>query len=190
MLEQATFSVLFTIVFISWGLSEVGIGYWMRTKVDQTKDAGTLKLVLRIAYASVAVAVFLGLRDDDVLARASLPAYVGTACLVLGMALRFYAIATLRRFFTVNVTLREGHRLIRSGPYRWIRHPSYTGSLLSFYGFAIALENVWAAIVLTVPITYAFFVRMRVEEGVLREAFPAEYADYERQTRRLVPFIY
>jgi len=190
MLEQSTFTVLFSILYISWGLSEIAIGYWLRTKVDETKDAGTLKLVLRIAYASVVVAIIIGIRDDGVLARASTASYVGAGLLLFGMAIRFYAIATLRRFFTVNVTLREGHRLIRSGPYRWIRHPSYTGSLLSFYGFALALQNVWAAIILVVPITYAFFVRMRVEEGVLRAAFPTEYADYERQTRRLVPFIY
>ena len=190
MLEQRTFTIIFSIVYLSWGLSEIAIGYWLRTKVDAAKDAGTLKLVLRIAYASVAVAIFLGIRDDGILAPVSTAAYVGTICLLLGMAIRFYAIATLRRFFTVNVTLREGHRLVRSGLYRWIRHPSYTGSLLSFYGFAIALQNVWAAIILVVPITYAFFVRMRVEEQVLRDAFPDEYADYERATRRLVPFIY
>jgi protein-S-isoprenylcysteine O-methyltransferase len=115
---------------------------------------------------------------------------LGLAIIVAGMVIRAWAIATLRRFFTVNVTLREDHRLIRRGPYRWVRHPSYTGSLLSFYGFAIAVENVWAALIVIVPVTYAFFVRMRVEEAVLRTAFPEEYPAYERETRRLVPFVY
>ena len=67
---------------------------------------------------------------------------------------------------------------------------SYTGALLSFYGLAIGFENLWAALIIAVPPTIAFFIRMRVEEAVLRDAFPGEYPDYERATKRLVPFIY
>jgi protein-S-isoprenylcysteine O-methyltransferase len=117
-------------------------------------------------------------------------AIAGLAMIVFGMILRGYAIYTLRQFFTINVTVREGHRLIRSGPYRFVRHPSYTGSLLSFYGLALALEHAWAALVLVVPITVAFVMRMRVEEAVLRAAFPEEYPEYESATFRLVPYVY
>jgi protein-S-isoprenylcysteine O-methyltransferase len=184
------FRIVFESIFILWGLSEVAIGLLFRTKVEGEKDAGTMRLVLTVAYASVAVAAFLGFADDGVLVEQTPVAAAGLAMIVLGMLIRFWAIATLRRFFTVNVTLRDDHRLVRTGPYRWIRHPSYTGTLLSFYGLAVALENVWAAIVCVVPITYAFLVRMRVEEAILRNAFPEEYPAYERETRRLVPFVY
>jgi protein-S-isoprenylcysteine O-methyltransferase len=184
------FSTIFTIVFATWGLSEVAISTMLRSKVEHTKDAGTLKLVLIAAYASIGVAVYLALSDDGVFAKPTPAGIVGLALIVLGIVIRAYAILTLRQFFTVNVTVRDDHRLIRRGLYRWIRHPAYTGTLLSFYGCALALENVWAAIVLIVPITYAMFVRMRVEEGVLRAAFPEDYPAYERETRRLVPFVY
>jgi protein-S-isoprenylcysteine O-methyltransferase len=184
------FNVVFTTVFILWGVSEIYIGTRLRTKGDSERDAGTLKFVLIAAYASIGVAAFIALRDDGVLAQPTLAGQVGLAAIILGIALRAYAILTLRRFFTVNVTLREGHRLIRTGPYRFVRHPAYTGTLLSFYGLALALENIWAAAVLILPITVAFAMRMRVEEAVLRNAFPTEYSEYERTTRRLVPFIY
>jgi protein-S-isoprenylcysteine O-methyltransferase len=184
------FTTVFTTVFVLWGLSEVAISTFFRSEMKGGTDAGTLKLVLIAAYASIGVATYLAIADDGVFAEPTPVAYAGLAMLVLGMLIRFYSIATLRRFFTVNVTVRDDHRLIRTGPYRFVRHPSYTGALISFYGFALALENVWAALVVSVPITYAFFVRMRVEEAVLRSAFPEEYPAYERQTRRLVPFVY
>ena len=184
------FHTVFTVVFILWGVSEVFISTRLRTTGDGSRDAGTLKYVLIAAYASIGVAVYIALRNDGVLAEPTLSGYIGLVAIVLGITVRAYAILTLRRFFTVNVTLQEGHRLIRTGPYRFIRHPAYTGTLLSFYGFAIAVENVWAAIILIVPITAAFAMRMRVEEAVLRQGFPEEYPEYERTTRRLVPFVY
>jgi protein-S-isoprenylcysteine O-methyltransferase len=184
------FTTVFTTVFVLWGLSEVGISTFFRSEMKGGTDAGTLKLVLIAAYASIGVATYLAIADDGVLAKPAPAGYVGLAMLLLGMLIRAYAIVTLRRFFTVNVTVRDDHRLIRTGPYRFVRHPSYTGALLSFYGFALALQNGWASLVVSVPVTYAFFVRMRVEEAVLRSAFPEEYPAYERQTRRLVRFLY
>jgi len=184
------FHTLFVAVFVLWGASEIAISTLLRTKTEPSKDSGTLRLVLIAAYASLFIAVWVALRDDGRLVVQSPTSMCGLTMIVLGMALRAWSIATLRKYFTVNVTVRDDHRLIRSGPYRLVRHPSYTGALLSFYGFAIAIENVWGALVVVVPITYAFFVRMRVEEAVLRAAFPDDYPAYERETRRLIPFVY
>jgi protein-S-isoprenylcysteine O-methyltransferase len=184
------FTTLFTAVFVLWGLSEVAISKFFRTKTEPGKDAGTLKLVLTIAYGSLFVAVGLALQDDGHLVTRSPASICGLTMILLGMVVRAWAIATLRKYFTVNVTVRDDHRLIRKGPYRLVRHPSYTGALLSFYGFALAIQNVWGALIVIVPITYAFFVRMRVEEAVLRAAFPEDYPAYERETRRLIPFVY
>lgn len=182
------FEALCIAVVAIWGLSEVIIGVRLRTK-ERGHDAGTMRRVLIAAYASVGIALYLALRDG-VFIRPSTAGVIGLSAIVLGMLVRAYAIVTLRHFFTINVTLREDHRLIRTGPYRFIRHPSYTGSLLSFYGLALAVEDLWAAIVLIVPITIAFLMRIRVEEDVLRSAFPDQFPDYERATFRLFPFIY
>jgi protein-S-isoprenylcysteine O-methyltransferase len=184
------FQTLFLVVCTVWAASEIAIGSRLRTKIEPSRDAGTMGLVLGVGYASVALGVYLAVADDGVLARPSVVGIVGLVAIVAGLIIRAYAIVTLRHFFTVNVTVRDDHRLIRSGPYRFVRHPSYTGSLLSFYGLALAVENVWAATILIVPITVAFLIRIRVEEAVLRNAFPSEYPEYERSTSRLVPFLY
>lgn len=184
------FRTVFIAIFVLWGLSEVAISSVLRTKTEPSKDAGTLRLVLSVVYACLFAAIWIAIRDDGQFVTRSPASACGLAMIVLGMLVRGWAIATLRKYFTVNVTVRDDHRLIRVGPYRFVRHPSYTGALLSFYGFALAVQNVWAALIIIVPITYAFFVRMRVEEAVLRTAFPDDYPVYERETRRLIPFVY
>jgi protein-S-isoprenylcysteine O-methyltransferase len=185
------FSLLFAAVALLWGWSEVLISRQLRSKGAGTRrDSGTLQIVLIACYASVAVAMYMAIKDDGHLARFTLLGVLGLVLLITGMVIRGYAIWTLRRFFTVDVTIFDDHRLVRAGPYRYLRHPSYTGALLSFYGLAVGFENGWAALVISVPPTIAFFIRMRVEEAALRAAFPSEYPEYERATRRLIPFIY
>lgn len=191
MSADRTFSLVFAGVALIWCLSEIYVSTRMRSKgAGGRRDSGTLQVVLIAAYTSVAVAIYIAMADDGYIARFTPLGVCGFALLIAGMVIRAYAILTLRRFFTVDVAIFKDHRLIRAGPYRYIRHPSYTGALLSFYGLAIAFENPWAALIIAVPPTVAFFIRMRVEEAVLRDAFPSEYPDYERATKRLVPFIY
>lgn len=184
------FQFVFAGITILWGMSEVVISSRLRSKGGGQHDAGTLRIVLIAAYASLGIGAYIAIADDGALARFTPFGVIGLLMIASGMALRAYAIATLRKFFTVDVTVFSDHRLIRTGPYRFVRHPSYTGALLSFYGIAVGFENMWAAIIVAVPITVAFFIRMRVEEAALRKAFPSEYPEYERSTARLVPFVY
>jgi len=185
------FSFVFATVTLLWGLSEVVVSTQLRSKgAGSRRDSGTLQIVLIVAYVSLGVAMYIAIGDDGYVARFTPLGFLGFVMIVAGMAIRGYAIWTLRRFFTVDVTVFDDHRLIRAGPYRYVRHPSYTGALLSFYGLAVGFENPWAALVIAVPTTVAFFIRMRVEEAVLRAAFPQEYPEYERSTSRLIPFIY
>jgi protein-S-isoprenylcysteine O-methyltransferase Ste14 len=89
------FSTLFTVVFVLWGLSEVAISTMLRSKVEAAKDAGTLKLVLIAAYASIGIAVYLALSDDGIFAKPTPAGITGLALIVLGIAIRAYAILTL-----------------------------------------------------------------------------------------------
>jgi len=107
-----------------------------------------------------------------------------------GIALRWWSIITLRHFFTVQVAIHPQHELIRSGPYRMLRHPSYSGMLLTITGFALAPGNVWSLLAVLLPMTLALLWRIRIEERVLADAFPDTYPSYARSTKRLIPFIW
>lgn len=108
----------------------------------------------------------------------------------LGSALRWWAIVHLGRFFTVDVATAADQRVVQDGPYRWVRHPSYTGLLLQFAGWAFAFNHVLSWLMIVVPITAALMVRMGREEAVLRAHLGADYAAYCRRTRRLAPGVY
>jgi len=114
----------------------------------------------------------------------------GLTIAATGIAFRIWAILTLGRLFTFVVTIQEGHRVVDSGPYRILRHPSYTGALLAFLGMGIALDN-WLAIatIVVLPLV-AVLVRIRYEESRLAKNLGAEYAEYAARTRRLVPGVW
>jgi protein-S-isoprenylcysteine O-methyltransferase Ste14 len=110
--------------------------------------------------------------------------------LVVGLGVRAVAIVTLGRAFSANVALRAGQRLQRSGLYALVRHPSYLGLELIFLAFALH-ARIWACFaVVLVPTTLTLLYRIHVEEVALRAAFGAEYEDYSRSTKRLIPGVY
>jgi protein-S-isoprenylcysteine O-methyltransferase Ste14 len=88
------------------------------------------------------------------------------------------------------VAIRHTQTIYRSGVYRYLRHPSYTGLLLVFAAIALHERNWLAAAVVLLPTTAAVLYRIRIEESVLREAFGAEYEAYSKTTWRLVPGVY
>ena len=184
---------LFSALCLAWIASELWLG-WCRRSADaaRTRDRGTLRLLLITIYACVAVAVWLsysGLARFP--AELRVPLFrIGIVMMAAGMLLRGWAVRVLAHYFTVDVTIRPDHQLIRSGPYRWLRHPSYTGSLMTFYGFALALGDFGSLLVIALPVTAAFLWRIRIEERVLSEAFPAQYAAYARETKRLIPYVW
>ncbi len=116
--------------------------------------------------------------------------FAGVILFVLGLIVRWWAIIVLGRFFTVDVQIAKDHELVERGPFRVVRHPSYTGVLLAFAGFAFSLGN-WAALLATIgPIFAAFIHRMNVEEHALTSALGDRYLRYIERTKRLVPGIY
>jgi len=162
-----------------------------RQSAGSTKDAGSLRVLWVVILASISLGVNLSRRwPVAVLPHQHLFAGLGTAIFIAGLILRWYSIIRLGRFFTVNVAIAKDHELIESGPYRWVRHPSYTGALLAFLGFGLSLGNWLALLIIIVPIFFAFAYRMNVEERALMGALGDRYVSYARRTKRLLPFIY
>lgn len=114
--------------------------------------------------------------------------FAGLATMAAGYVFRLYAIRVLGRFFTVVVATRSDHRVVDDGPYRYIRHPSYTGTLITFAGMCLALTN-WLAFASIILPLAGYTYRIAVEEAALQEALGEEYRAYMRRTKRLIPYI-
>jgi protein-S-isoprenylcysteine O-methyltransferase Ste14 len=150
---------------------------------------------LALLWGIIAISLFLSIsvaqsHHSGILPHRPLFYFAGSFLFVVGIILRWYAIIHLGRFFTVDVAIATEHRVIDSGPYHFVRHPSYTGALLAFLGFGLCLGNWLSILLLTLPITAAFLWRIRVEERALADALGDDYRAYMRRTARLIPFIY
>ena len=115
---------------------------------------------------------------------------LGLALLLAGVAMRGASIYALGKYFTGIVLIKEDHRLIRSGPYRHLRHPAYTGALLAHLGLGLSFTNWFSLALSVVPYIVAVIYRMHVEEKALRDAFGSEYLTYAKDTKRLIPKVY
>jgi protein-S-isoprenylcysteine O-methyltransferase Ste14 len=112
---------------------------------------------------------------------------LGVALLAVGLGFAVWARVHLGGNWSGTVTIKEGHELIRSGPYAWVRHPIYTGILTAVLGTAIASGTVHAALGLAV-IAAALLRKTRIEEGFMRATFPDEYPRYCAEVPALIPF--
>src|SRR5579871_4039046 len=96
---------------------------------------------------------------------------------------------TLGRYFTFDVAVRAGQPVVQSGPYRFVRHPAYSGTLLSLFGIGVELANVASIVVILAGTLLGLLYRVRVEEKALIEALGQPYVDYMRHTKRFIPFV-
>jgi protein-S-isoprenylcysteine O-methyltransferase len=180
-----------SILGVIYGLSELGLALWKRSPGTSAKDRGSLRLLWTVILGSLVFAYSSAAWVSGARAAWLRERYgAGVAIFFAGLFLRWCAIFYLGQFFTVDVSIAKDHRLIDSGPYRLIRHPSYLGALLAFAGLGICLGNWLSLVMITVPITIAFLRRIAIEEEALVEALGPRYTDYARRTRRLIPFLY
>jgi len=159
---------------------------------DPEADRGT-KLVLMLGVIAALLSAFAiaryapGLRAGaNVWATLAL----GSAIALSGVALRTWAIWTLGRFFVREIGIQQGQTIVREGPYRKLRHPSYSGNLLMGFGFGLAFGSWVGAVVCAALTLVAMLPRIRAEEETLRAAFGDAYRGYSRETWRLIPGLW
>ncbi len=175
-----------------FGLSELVLALFKRSKTGAVSmDRGSLWLLWAVILVSILLAngaaSHLPQADSRIL-RETRP--LGVALFFGGLALRWWAIVHLGRHFTVNVSIAADHRVVDSGPYRLIRHPSYAGALAAFIGLGICYTNYASLVVIAVPVTLAFLRRIAVEEAALTAALAGDYGAYAARTKRLIPWVY
>ncbi len=163
-----------------------------RSRVVRRADEGSLRVLWLTITLSVTAAAF----SQGLFPAAAFPVdpmvrdVLALFLLCGGLILRWVAIAILGRFFTVDVAIHENHAVVEDGPYRYVRHPSYTGVLIAFLGLGVYFGNYVGLLVIIIPITLAFLRRIRTEEAALTQALGPAYADYCGRTARLIPGLY
>jgi protein-S-isoprenylcysteine O-methyltransferase Ste14 len=155
------------------------------------QDRGTRLIVALAIYLGVAAALAIA-RVPDLRAYANdwWTLGLGIAIVLAGVALRAWAIVSLGRYFRREVTIEPGQRIVRRGPYRVLRHPSYTGLFLIIAGFGLAFGSWVSAAVALLILLVGMLPRIRVEEHALAQAFGADYTDYANSTARVLPYVW
>jgi protein-S-isoprenylcysteine O-methyltransferase len=183
---------IFWTTYVLWFVLET-IAARAKRSSDRAKarDRGSYKLLMILLWVALAMAFAFCfvLPQANILWNRKAVFFVGIALMVGGMAFRFYSMSLLGRFFTYDVAIHAGQTVIEAGPYRYIRHPSYTGGLTTLAGIGLALGN-WAALLALLACAgtgYAY--RMYVEEAALVAALGEPYKAYMLRTTRLLPFF-
>ena len=115
---------------------------------------------------------------------------IGVVTSVVGLVLRMWSLRTLGRFFTMPITIAADHRIVDQGPYRWLRHPAYTGGFLTVLGIPIVLGDPSGLAFTLVACLAAYVYRIQIEEAALIGRFGDEYRAYAARTSRLLPGLY
>jgi protein-S-isoprenylcysteine O-methyltransferase Ste14 len=178
-------------LWVSWLLY-----WWLSARnVKATRSRESLAAELRHRAPLMLAALFLAAPRllPRVLSRRFLPAghlfpILGTVLLAAALGFTVWARRHLGRNWSASVVVKEDHALVRTGPYRYVRHPIYTGILLAFLGMVVALGEVRGLVALAFAAT-AFVVKSRAEEARMRATFP-EYDSYAQQTSAIIPYVY
>ena len=165
----------------------------VRGKGGSARDRGTFWLNIVIITAAVVAAGLLTRLVSNSAAWKFGSAGLSVAGLLVmwaGLAVRIWAIVVLGRSFRMTVEVDAGQKLVDSGPYRSVRHPSYTGILLLMAGLSLVYGN-WPALAILLVLPAGVLIhRILVEEAVLTEMMGRAYTDYAARTKRLVPGLW
>jgi protein-S-isoprenylcysteine O-methyltransferase Ste14 len=184
---------IWRVLFYGWTAMEIFIAIATRTRSGGGKqlDRGSMAILWITIVASITAAEFVaGLEGPNMLGGAHWLTIAAIVLMVAGLCVRCVAIVSLGKAFSANVAIRDTQTVYRAGLYRLVRHPSYSGMLLIFISIGLHEQNWLAAALVTVPTAAALLYRIHVEESALGAAFGAQYLDYCRTTKRLIPGIY
>ncbi len=186
-------SNIWQFVYCAWVGSEIVILLATRTRRSSgnVRDRGSLIILWPTIVGSLTVGIWYGqTHAPNIPGDALWLGIFALALLVAGLAIRWIAIATLGKSFSANVAIHATQTVHKTGLFRFVRHPSYTGLLMVFFAVGLYTRNWLSLAIIVVPTTAALLYRIHVEEVALNEAFGLEYANYSRSTKRLMPGVY
>ena len=172
-----------------WFLSEVLIGTLTRSKKSEADsyDHNSLGIIWIVIIISIATGVFIAFRFPGF---NKFEYLTGLFLILIGISVRLTAIFSLKSLFTSDVAIHHDHKLKTNGIFKKVRHPSYSGSLLSFLGLGLTLGNWISLLIIFLPVLVAFLYRISIEEKVLIKNFHEEYLNYKKRSKKLIPYIF
>ena len=184
--------VLLALVSAVWVALELMVGIISRRSGTEKSplDRGSYTLLWALLMATIFLAARFRFMKIGRMPDSDTMFWIGIALILAGVVIRATAILTLRRFFTVQVTIQDSHELIDRGIYKVVRHPSYSGALVSLVGLGFAFGNWLSLAIIVAGALIGFAYRIRVEEAALTNHFGDRYRTYAARTKRLIPGIY
>jgi protein-S-isoprenylcysteine O-methyltransferase Ste14 len=189
-------AAIFLAACLVWNVPEI-IGAFKQTakasrKEASIKDHGSMGILIGLQWFGLALNFLLG----ALFLPAAIPWHqttlflLGVTLIPFGVGLRWYAIWTLGGYFTRDVAVSTGQKVVQNGPYRTIRHPAYSGTFLTMIGVGLAMTN-WASLIaLLICVLPGHLYRVRVEEKALIQAIGQPYVEYMHRTRRFIPLVF
>jgi protein-S-isoprenylcysteine O-methyltransferase Ste14 len=185
--------IIFKVLYISWIVTEILVLVVTRTRSGggEISDRGSLRVLWAVILASITAGMWVGaVYAPAAIHGAPWLGIVTVALLALGLLVRWAAIYTLGRSFSANVAIHATQTLNRTGLFRHMRHPSYTGMVVIFVAMGLSTRNWLGLTLIVIPPILALLYRIHVEESALTGAFGTEYVEYSRTTKRLIPGVY
>ena len=190
-MSQPFFRLLLPILWLTWLLY-----WWVSARdVKPTQWRESLKSQLTHRTPLILAALLFGVTRwlPPALRARFLPANtavqaLGAILVAAGLGLSVWARRHLGRNWSAEVVVKEGHALIRTGPYRHLRHPIYSGILLAILGTTVTIGE-WRALAAFFLMVLSFAIKSRAEEGRMQATFP-EYAQYQQESSAIIPFIW
>ncbi|MDQ0481148.1 methyltransferase family protein [Guptibacillus hwajinpoensis] len=183
------YDIVFVLLTVLW----VGEFIFKRGKEitsESSIEKQSFLLILFMIISSIATTIAFSELQLFLFDKNGVTNFMGLLLYGGGIALRYWGIQELGHFFSRNVIVESKLDLVSSGPYRILRHPLYTGLLLSTIGIPIYI-GVWGGVIVAVLfITPALLIRIRVEEKMLYQSVGESYLEWGKERYRLVPFIY
>jgi len=193
-----------TIILVSWAafLLVWGVSaFFVKRDVRGGGYAAALQRFWIVRLAIAAIIIFAAVRLGR---RAGSPAavlfshlvftpplaldWIGAALTAIGIGFAIWARVNLGRNWSSRPAMKEHHELVTTGPYAYVRHPIYSGIMLAALGTAI-MSSIFG-VGMFIFISIAFALRLNKEEQIMLELFPDQYPEYQKRTKRLVPFVW
>ncbi len=160
------------------------------TQKNKSTDKFSVILIILMSYISLLCPIIIWVLNNNDKYSFTFLTILGIILLTIGILLRAWAVRKLGVYFTPTVQIQFKHQLITSGPYKLVRHPSYTGAFLAITSFALILNTLTGYIISIIAMSISYKFRIGIEEKELKTYFGIEYIKYSQHTKKLIPFLW